>query len=215
MPASSLSSAFPTVIANVTDLQSFDGNAIPNNSMAILESSIVGGGANSGSPRLFRFQLGSALADSTAQMVISPGTNPAGGKWLLVDQFINLQFALDFNFTNNQVIFTVPTGIRLLVLRPFLEVGTPWTGGVASAIGVSSNNAAYNTAGDLMGGAGGDLTANLGSGFQGTAGTKIATMYSTRPPVVLIGGNTILWNRIVSAYTAGNGVLNVPCLQIF
>lgn len=117
-----------------------------------------------------------------------------------------LALPVDYTKADAAVLYTVPTGIRLLVGRPFWEVTTPFTGGTSSAIGLSSSNAAYNTKGDLLGGASGDVAAGLGAGFQGTIGAKVAS----QGLVVLVAGNTIRFDRITSVFTAGVGLAHVP-----
>lgn len=108
--------------------------------------------------------------------------------------------------TDAEVLYTVPAGKRLLVGRAFWEVTTAFTGGAAAAIGLSSSNAAYNTKGDLLGGAAGDLLAALTAGFRGAVGAKLATSGL----VVLIAADTIRFDRIVSAFTAGAGFAHIP-----
>lgn len=117
-----------------------------------------------------------------------------------------LAFACDFTKADAAVLYTVPAGIRLQVGRAFWEVTTPWTGGASSAIGLSSSNAAYNTKGDLLGGAAGDVLAGLTAGFKGTIGAKAAT----QGVIVLVAGDTIRFDRIVSAFTAGVALAHVP-----
>lgn len=121
-----------------------------------------------------------------------------------------LQFALDFTLADAAVLYTVPVGVRLSITRPFWEILTSWTGGTASAVGLSSSNANYNTKGDLLGGAAGDVAAVMiqtGNPFKGTAGAKAAT----QGIIVLIGGDTIRFDRVTSAFTAGTGYAHVPC----
>ena len=59
----------------------------------------------------------------------------------------------------------------------------------------------------LMGGAAGNVAADLVAGFRGTIGTKLA---AAQPPVVLIAGDTVRWDRITSAFTAGTGIVHFP-----
>lgn len=121
-----------------------------------------------------------------------------------------LQFACDFTLADAAVLYTVPAGVRLSVTRPFWEILTSWTGGASSAVGLSSANANFNTKGDLLGGAAGDVAAvmiSTGTPFKGTVGAKVAT----QGIVVLVGGDTIRFDRIVSAFTAGTGIAHVPC----
>ena len=108
------------------------------------------------------------------------------------------------------MLFTVPTGVRLAIHRAGWDVDTSWTGGSSSAIGLSSSNAAYNTKGDIQGGAGGDLAAAMtGPGFRG--GSAIGAKFATNGFIVLVGGDTIRFDRIVSAYTAGSGRAQLWC----
>ncbi len=117
-----------------------------------------------------------------------------------------LQLPVGFATADAAVIFTVPTGKRLFVGRPFWEVTQAWTGGSSSAIGLSSSNAAYNTKGDLLGGATGDVLAGLTVGFKGTIGAKLAS----NGVVVLVGGDTVRFDRITSAFTAGAALVHFP-----
>lgn len=120
-----------------------------------------------------------------------------------------LTFAVTFNTADAAVLYTVPTAIaRLQLIRAGWEVTTPFTGGTSSTIGLSSSNAAYNTKGDLQGGASGDAAAALVAGFKGgTVGAKLAS----NGLVCLVAGDTIRFDRITSAFTAGVGLAHVYC----
>lgn len=132
-------------------------------------------------------------------------------------QFISLEecveqylvFPVTFATADATVLFTVPTGVRVKIGRMFWEVTTGWTGGSSSAIGCRSSNTAYNTKGDLLGGASGDVAATLvtatANGFCGTIGAKL----SSQALVVLVAGDTIKFDQITSAFTAG--VANIIC----
>jgi hypothetical protein len=121
-----------------------------------------------------------------------------------------LTLTVGFANTDAQVLYTVPAGLRLSIERALWEVITPFTGGSSSAIGLSSSNASYNTKGDLLGGASGDVLAGLTAGFKGTIGAKAAT----QGVIVLVAGDTIRFDRIVSAFTAGAGFAHLPCTII-
>jgi len=206
----------PVLIPNVAELQAFDGDKIRPDSIYKVANTINQNGYVG--PSTFRFVAGAAAADATAQLIINPAVGAASGQWQCVDPFFVLLFdsnTVTFALANNAVLFTVPVGYRIAPQLYVLEVGTPWTGGTNSAIGMNSSNAAYNTAGDLLGGAGGMVAADLTAGFRGKIGAKMAAMYATQPPVVLSAGDTMRWNRIVDAFTAGNGVLHVPCWRCF
>lgn len=106
-----------------------------------------------------------------------------------------------FAQADQSVVFTVPAGYRTQIEDAFWEPLTSLTGGAASAIGLKSSNAGYNTAGDILGGAGGDVAAGLtavaATPLKRTVGAKIAA------GVILIAGDTIIYNKMVSAFTAG------------
>lgn len=153
--------------------------------------------------------------DSTQQLVVRPGNiaSNVAGRWVAAVRSFILQLTATYQTADGAVLYTVPAGITGLLLqpRPFWKNTVAWTGGTSSAIGISSGNAAYNTAGDLQGGATGDLTAALGTGVKaGTLGTKFGSS-----GVVLLGpGDTILFNRIASVFTAGAGKLLVPVVLL-
>lgn len=136
-----------------------------------------------------------------------PPANAAGMTSMFNQGAFSLQLAVDYTLADAAVLYTVPTGIRLAVGRSFWEVTTAFTGGSSSAIGISSSNSGYNTKGDLLGGASGDVLAGLTTGFKGTIGAKSAS----QGVIVLIAADTIRFDRITSVFTAGVGIVHVPC----
>lgn len=121
-----------------------------------------------------------------------------------------LTLPIDYTLADGAVLYTVPLlqgGARVAVERAYWEITVAWTGGVSSAIGVSSSNAGYATKGDLLGGAAGDVASGLTVGFKGTLGARAAS----QGVIVLIQGDTIVFNRITAAFTAGSGLLQIPC----
>lgn len=123
-----------------------------------------------------------------------------------------LKFAISYATADNAVLFTVPDGHCLRINRAWWNVQTGFTGGTSSAIGVSSSNASYATAGDILGGASGDLTATLGT--AGQKGGTIGAKFGSNGVVVLGPGDTLKFNRIASAYTAGAGYLMVEVVEV-
>lgn len=155
-----------------------------------------------------------ATADGLNLLCMSPSDSPASGRWLRHDAHIDLKLPIAFGTADAATLLTVPVGFRLRVLRAFWEVTVGWTGGASSAIGVSSANAAYNTKGDILGAAGGDVAATLvtatANGFCGTLGAKLASTGL----VVLVAADTVRFDRIVSAFTAGTGFAHVHVAQV-
>ena len=154
------------------------------------------------------FSIASTAVDTTLQLAVQPSGAAFPGCWLRADRFVDLKLAISFATADAALLFTVPAGFRIRPTRPLWEVTAPFAGGTASTIGLSSNNSAYNTKGDLLGGAAGDAAAVLVSTtpgpFVGAAGTKITGA------VVLVATNTILFNQIASAFTSGAGFAHVP-----
>lgn len=122
---------------------------------------------------------------------------------------LNGVLALPFTFATADatVMYTVPAGYRMRIRDAAWEVAVAFTGGATPAIGLKSSNAGYATAGDLLGGAGGELTAGLtvvaATPIRRTIGAKIAA------GVWLLAGDTIIFNRMVSAFTAGSGTIHI------
>lgn len=125
-----------------------------------------------------------------------------------------LKLAISKDTTDGEVLFTVPDGHYLRVNRAWWNVQTGFTGGSSSAIGLSSSNAAYNTAGDLLGGATGDVAATLVSTGGGQKGGTIGAKFGSNGVVVLAPGDTIKFNRITSAFTVGAGYAMAEVVEV-
>ncbi len=127
----------------------------------------------------------------------------------------HLKLPFTFATADAAVLYTVPAltnGAACIKLDSlFWEVTTSFTGGTTPGIGVSSSNAKYNTKGDLLGGTGGDLTASLVSTntyVPGILGAKYAST-GTTGKIFLVAGDTIRFDRIANAFTAGAGYVHV------
>lgn len=153
----------------------------------------------------WRFVAAGTATDAASQLVVAPSAGT--GVWVRVDNVVDVTCtAVTFANADADVVYTVPAGARLLVRRGYWVNSVAWTGGSSSAIGLSSSNAGFNTKGDLQGGAAGDLTAAMGTGLKlGTIGAKAAA------GIILVGGDTVRFDRITSIYTAGAGVPHLVC----
>lgn len=143
------------------------------------------------------FHSSSTASDTSENLVVTPtyGT----GRWLRVPGTIDLSLTIAFDTADLAVLFTVPAGARLILGRGYWDVDTSFTGGSSSAIGLAGPSP-HNTAGDLLGGSGGDVAAAL------TAGVKLGTIGAdTAAGVMLKAGDTVVFNRITSQFTAGAG----------
>lgn len=118
-----------------------------------------------------------------------------------------LKLPISYETEDEDTLYEVPEGKRIVIERLFWEVTEGFTGGTSSAIGISSSLDPHDDKGDLLGGASGDATATLG-----TAGVKsgtIGTSLGSNGLVVLGEGDTIRFDRIASAFTAGAGFVHV------
>lgn len=149
--------------------------------------------------RVFYYHPTSVLAGDDIFVVV-PDASQAG-RYLLAPGAVDVKLAISFVTADAAVLATLPTNSALLVHRGYWENTVAYTGGTASAIGLSSSQSPHNVKGDLHGGAGGDIAATLiaGSYVEGTAGADIAA------GVVLRDGSTLRFDRITSVFTTGAG----------
>ena len=93
----------------------------------------------------------------------------------------------------------------MIVRRCYWEITADWTGGSSSAIGISGPSP-HNTKGDLLGGGSGDVAATL----VASAGVALGTIGAdTAAGVMLKAADTVKFDRITSAFTAGTGFVHV------
>lgn len=159
----------------------------------------------------FVFNRTSALTGDNI-FVVTPSDTPAAGRWLRMPGTIDINLPITYATADAAVLATLPTGARMMLLSAYWRVTADFTGGSSSAIGVSSNKTGFSTKGDILGGAAGDVAATLvSSGTQGvvsgTIGPKMDTLTETK--IVLVAGDTIRFDRITSAFTAGAGAVHV------
>lgn len=150
----------------------------------------------------------STAADPTEHLILAPApvapdVAPSTGRWVRFDKAVDMALPVSSATLDAAVLFTVPTGFLIrLEVGGYWAVDVAFAGGTTPAIGLSSSNAAYNTKGDILGGASGDLTAGLTAGARrGTPGAK----YASGGAVVLTAGDSIRFDRIANAFTAGSG----------
>lgn len=160
---------------------------------------------------IWRFVAASTADEDEAQeLVIEPDAGT--GRWLAADKAKVLKLPISSDTADGDPILTVPAGFALrLTGLPFWQVTTGFTGGTASAIGASTSVTGYTDKGDILGGAAGDVTATLG-----TAGVKAGTLgaelddHAGFQALALVEGDEIQFDRITSAFDAGEGFVCVP-----
>jgi len=130
----------------------------------------------------------------------------------------HLKLPIDFSLADAAVLYTIPTLINgasaVRIDKVYWEVTTSFTGGASSAIGISSNNTGYATKGDLIGGASGDVAATLVSTGLTYKGGTLGAKFGSNGIVALVAGNTIRFDRITSAFTAGAGYVHIDLSYI-
>lgn len=182
----------PSLVGTIADLKLFDGAAMFDQHVCA-----VANGGN-GLARNYRFTAGLASTDATDQLVVSPTTGAATGRWLRTDPVVDLKFAWAFNTANNTTLVTVPTGMRLHVFRFVPEITS--LGGIdTGSIGVDSNISS------VPGGLG--MVTGLLGGFQGVMGVDINTPQRT----TLVAGDVFRHNLLVAGYTSGTGFWHIVC----
>ena len=159
----------------------------------------------------WRFLAAGALTGDDL-LVVAPTSGT--GTWLRLPGGCDLKIAITYATADAAALLTMQAGQRLAVERTAWEVTADFTGGSSSAIGLSSNKTSptnWSTKGDILGGAGGDVAATLvasGGFIPGTIGADMDTLTKTRG-LVLVSGNTINFDRITSAFTAGTGFVHI------
>lgn len=134
-------------------------------------------------------------------LVITP-TN-AAGRWLRKVGRVALALPIGHATADDATLLTIPTGGAFKLESAHWLVTTAFTGGSSSAIGISSTGA--TTAGDILGGAGGDVEATLTAGRKaGTVGALMDTDAELHARLY-VATNVFKFDRVASNFTAGAG----------
>lgn len=134
-------------------------------------------------------------------------TNAAGTWERNGSDMFSCKIPIDYTLADATVLYTVP--IRARLIAAYWEITADWTGGSSSAIGLSSSKAPHNTKGDIHGGASGDVAATLVASAGVVRGTQGLSVTATPFVVVLEAADTIKFDRITSAFTAGTGYVHL------
>jgi hypothetical protein len=147
---------------------------------------------------VWRYVDASVVSDTSGNFALTPDDNPTTGRWLRVPAGgLDISASFTAATADAAALITLPTNALALVRQGYWKVAVVGSGGATPTMGLSSNNAAYNTAGDLLGGAAGD-----GASVFGTLGIRAGTIGAkTAAGILLVGGNTIRLNKITSAFT--------------
>lgn len=155
------------------------------------------------------FDTALAVSDTTDNVLMTP--DGGTGRWVRADNAFVMKLPIAFGLADNAVIFTVPEGFALrLTGLPYWETTTGWSGGSSSTIGVSSSRTGFTADGSLLGGAAGDVAATLVAGIQaGTIGVGLDSLAEIQAGL-FEEADTIIYNEITSAFTAGEGFVCIP-----
>ncbi len=159
---------------------------------------------------LWRFAASRADATDVCEELILIPTS-GSGRWVRRDSCFVAKLAISFATIDAAVLLTMPENFcARIVAFPNWENTIAYSGGASSAIGISSTKASYNTKGDLLGGATGDVAAGLGAGIKlGTIGPKFDTLAEWQA-LQLVEGDQLRFDRITSVFTAGAGFACFP-----
>lgn len=164
--------------------------------------------------KYWRFSSASTL---TAENILVAGAGTTG-RWLLMPGQYVLSFPITFASADAAVLWTVPTGAYVMPETFYWGITADFTGGSSSAIGVSSTKTGFSTKGDLLGGATGNVLAELTAALSPTLGTPGAKWDTFAERIVATAiwkpTETIRFDRITSVFTAGTGTVNMMCQVI-
>lgn len=160
---------------------------------------------------LWKYHSSSSI---TGDDVLVATPDAGSGRFLRMPGAGKFELAFTFATADAAVLLTMQAGQELAVERVLWRISADMTGGAASAIGVSSNKTTptnWSTKGDVHGGAAGDVAATLvasGGLIAGTIGADMDTLTKTRG-LILRSTDTLKFDRITSAFTAGSGAVVV------
>lgn len=158
---------------------------------------------------MWRFSASAAQSTDVAEELLLVPT-AGSGRWIRRDSSFIARLPIAFGTADAALLLTMPENFVARIANfPYWEVTTAFTGGSSSAIGMSATRVA-TTKGDLLGGAAGDVAAGLTAGIKvGTIGPLFDTLAEWKA-LLLVEGDSLRFDRITSAFTAGAGYINVP-----
>lgn len=183
-------------VADLTALAALSGDYRGDGDIRV----VLSDGLNYGS--IWQYSSSSTVTDATSNFAVTPSDST--GAWIRLSAGW-MRLAISYSTADAAQLFLVPTGYNLMIDRIMWEVTTGFTGGTNAAIGVSSDATGWSTKGDLLGGAGGDVTATLGTAKKAIAGTAGAMGTALLIP----SAKKIRFDRIVDQFAAGAGFVRV------
>jgi len=157
---------------------------------------------------VWRFVEASTLTGDDV-LIVTPTDAPSAGRWVRAPGAAKLVLPITYATADATALLTLQAGTVLNLRELFWTITTSFTGGSSSAIGVSSNKTGFSTKGDLLGGASGNVLADLTTTLSPTVGT-IGAGFDTlaKRRALWVATNTIRFDKITSSFTAGVGAVN-------
>lgn len=144
-----------------------------------------------------------ATSTLTGDNILVATPTEGSGRWLRKEGSVALRLPFSYATADGATLLTIPTGCVFKLDSAHWDITADMTGGVSSAIGIAGTGS--TTAGDLLGGASGDVAATLTAGVKaGTIGVKMDTVAELNAQM-FVASNTITFERITNAFTAGSG----------
>lgn len=183
----------PHTIATVADLQAIAASDRTSGQVEYV--------VNGGKFEKYYFHSTSSLAAAPGLVVVPTA---GSGRWLRVPgEMVDLALPFTFATADGATLLTIPTGCAFHLARAYWDITTACSGGSSSAIGVAATG--HTTAGDILGGAAGDVEATLTAGIKaGTVGAKMDTDLELHS-MVFNATAAFTFERITSAFSAGAG----------
>ncbi len=131
------------------------------------------------------------------------------GRWLRCPGSVNLELPIARTMADHTALLTLPTGAVFRLEYAHWRITTGFTGGSSAAIGIQSTT--LSTAGDILGGASGELTAVIGAAgvVAGTVGAKMDTDVEIQANL-FTAGEVFYFEKVADTYAAGAGF---ACLE--
>lgn len=143
----------------------------------------------------------------TGDDILVATPSAGSGRWLRKVGRTTLYLPFTYATADGATLLTVPTGCVLKLDSAHWKITTACAGGSSSAIGVAATG--HTTAGDILGGASGDVEATLTAGTKaGTVGAKMDTDLELHS-MIFIATNTFTFERITSQFTSGVGAVGL------
>lgn len=183
------------LVGSIADLRTYDGAKLIDTQQFLVSDL-------NKTTALFRWTTGIAGTED-GQLLVTPTTGGAAGRFVRADNCICLKLPWSFDTPNDTTLITVPTGIRLHVMRAIPEIVVDVDGVDTGSLGLDSN-VSLNPGGLA------EFTGFVGVGFRGDMGAEIDIPQRT----TLVATDVLRHNLLAAGFDAGSGFWHVVCSLI-